>query len=972
MKILRAIYTLCAAALLLSSCQDEEMIKQSGVKEGIPVTIDLTFSAVIPEQEQVGTRAITDPEYRVNDLYVLIFNANTRALKSDENGNPCCYSFNYSQLTTNGNKQSDETGTLVGELSNIKTTTGESVIYAIANVNNPPAEYEITEDIKSAITSVQSIDDLEDIVVNLRDNDANALDRLYETRYIMSGSLSCEITVSGISGSNDIPLKRTDSYITFTVDNNVTDTKCTSFNLLSYRIYNVPVGTSLVSLGDKNYDDEASDLYVNYWNVEEAMQTGGNTFSFYVPENIKKAKSSFNDYAARDVYVKNADGTNTETFQYAPDYGTYVVLHGIYEGTASTTQDIPGVDNEENALVRASVDYIIHLGNFGKDVTDFSNERNVHYTYTVHVKGVDDIIVEVETSGDDNPEEPEPGAEGDVFFRTGIFYNLDCHNEPVLMNFTAQEIKNVGAQADQYIQYWISSPFGDKEDNHWLHFVLNNNAGQLMPYPGDNACQFADNAGNGIYSANGITVMSLDGLMTALKDIVTNGTDSDYANDNGGISVTCFVNEYVYDGKSWGEYVNQSNREAYIFGRVTYSADKNSSTILTKYTISQRSIKTMDAYYDGIGLGIETVNETGDLPMGNPQSDDGAYPDSDELGLDNTLEMLATQTWWEDNAVNVSDAPWGYTAPGLDYYQTMGDDYEYAAYACLMRNRDENGDGKIDAGEVKWYLPALDQYAAIYAGSTALATEAQLYTQWNAAVKTHYLTSTWGTREENSRTVTGPWIIWAEEGYNTQVLPDADSDYDGDDSQNYLTERARPYRCIRNLSGEDANQRTGFYNYKKDTRVITINHQQDYRGYDNGSALSAHNQIERENRFYNQFKVANYYLSETYTASSARIGNPCRNYSEKDDNGKWRMPNQRELMAMYAAGVFDDLREQDENDGSGNRFVHCQTTYNFYDAADNNSKYGYGVQRTTEGNTVLLLIRDLNEEGYIRCVRDVE
>ena len=50
MKILRTIYILCAAALLCSSCQDEEMIKQSGVKEGIPVTIDLTFSAVVPKQ----------------------------------------------------------------------------------------------------------------------------------------------------------------------------------------------------------------------------------------------------------------------------------------------------------------------------------------------------------------------------------------------------------------------------------------------------------------------------------------------------------------------------------------------------------------------------------------------------------------------------------------------------------------------------------------------------------------------------------------------------------------------------------------------------------------------------------------------------------------------------------------------------------------------------------------------------------
>ena len=65
MKILRTIYTLCAAALLFSSCQDEEMIKQSSVKEGIPVTIDLTFSAVVPKQEAVGTRAERNPENNV-------------------------------------------------------------------------------------------------------------------------------------------------------------------------------------------------------------------------------------------------------------------------------------------------------------------------------------------------------------------------------------------------------------------------------------------------------------------------------------------------------------------------------------------------------------------------------------------------------------------------------------------------------------------------------------------------------------------------------------------------------------------------------------------------------------------------------------------------------------------------------------------------------------------------------------------
>ena len=969
MKILRTIYTLCAAALLCSGCQDEEMIKQSSVKEGIPVTIDLTFSAVVPKQEAVGTRATTDPEYRVNDLYVLIFNKNTEALKGE------VLSYDYSELNSTdpeGNKQNDDTETLVGTLNSIETTTGESVIYAIANVNNPPSEYNITDDVKTAITNVQTIDDLEKIVVKLRDRNANAVDRIYETRYIMSGSLTCTIDENGISGSDkDIPLFRTDSYVTFIVDNEVKDTKCTNFSLLSYRIYNIPVGTSLVSLDDKNYDDGVSDKSANYWNFVEAEQTGGNTFNFYLPENVKQAKESFTDYASRDLCNKNPDGTNG-SFKYAPDYGTYVVLHGIYEGTASTTQDIPGVENEENAEVRASVDYIIHLGNFGKNVTDFSNKRNVHYTYTIHVKGVDDIVVEVETSGDENPQEPEPGAEGDVFFRTGIFYNLDCHNEPVLMEFTAQEIQNVGAQADEYIQYWISSPFGDKEDKHWLHFVLNEEAGNLMPYPGDEACKSADEATNGIHTTPGnVTVMSLDGLMTALNDILTKNSNSDYANNSGGISVTCFVNEYVYDDKSWAEYVNQSNREAYIFGRVTYSKDQNSSTILTKYTISQRSIKTPDAYYEnGIGLGIETVNETGDLPMGNPSSGSGSYPDSDENGLQNTLSMFGTQTWWSNNAVDVSNIPWGHKAPGLENYQTMGNAYEYAAYACLMRNRDENGNRSIDADEVKWYLPAIDQYAAVYAGSTALATEAQLYTQWDVVEKTHYLSSTWGVRHD----ISGPWIVWAEEGYNTQVLPGDNNDYtdDNDDGdEDFLTNWKRPYRCIRNLFNKETDRRTGFYGYDEDTRIITIYHQQDYRGYDAGAAFDSHNQIGDENRFYYQFKVAEKYLEESYRASEARVGNPCSSYSENGED-RWRMPNQRELMAMYAAGVFEDLKGMDGFGENENKFVHCQTVYNFYHSG--NDKYGYAVQQVAQDDEdpVLVLIRGQNQEGYIRCVRDVE
>lgn len=48
-------------------------------------------------------------------------------------------------------------------------------------------------------------------------------------------------------------------------------------------------------------------------------------------------------------------------------------------------------------------------------------------------------------------------------------------------------------------------------------------------------------------------------------------------------------------------------------------------------------------------------------------------------------------------------------------------------YACLQRNRDDNGNGRIDADEVKWYPAAIDQYTDIWVGRAALPIETYLY-----------------------------------------------------------------------------------------------------------------------------------------------------------------------------------------------------------------------------------------------------
>ena len=35
--------------------------------------------------------------------------------------------------------------------------------------------------------------------------------------------------------------------------------------------------------------------------------------------------------------------------------------------------------------------------------------------------------------------------------------------------------------------------------------------------------------------------------------------------------------------------------------------------------------------------------------------------------------------------------------------------YQYMRYACLTRNRDNDGDGKIDRNEVRWYLASINK-----------------------------------------------------------------------------------------------------------------------------------------------------------------------------------------------------------------------------------------------------------------------
>jgi hypothetical protein len=117
----------------------------------------------------------------------------------------------------------------------------------------------------------------------------------------------------------------------------------------------------------------------------------------------------------------------------------------------------------------------------------------------------------------------------------------------------------------------------------------------------------------------------------------------------------------------------------------------------------------------------------------------------------------------------------------------------------MTRNRDNDGDGNIDADEIRWYLASIQQLAGIYMGSNGIQPTARLYTRSAAQQNStdpddwreHVISSTqYGTNSND------PQLIWAEEGVSTGSISNsmkwAGTGWDGKSGYSI--------RCVRNVN----------------------------------------------------------------------------------------------------------------------------------------------------------------------------
>ena len=182
----------------------------------------------------------------------------------------------------------------------------------------------------------------------------------------------------------------------------------------------------------------------------------------------------------------------------------------------------------------------------------------------------------------------------------------------------------------------------------------------------------------------------------------------------------------------WKETVNGENRMLnFCVEGSKYSEDGESSVARSVYSIAQNPVYT---FYNPkhadlkTAWGTEAMMETKFLPIvpdGVSDEDfnsrfSGQNPNGMENGRLNMLNLInarqtVNQLHWTDVLGVVTD---------VDHQLNSG--YESIWYACLLRNRDLDGDDVIDADEIRWYLASVDQLTDLWIGETAIP-KAKLY-----------------------------------------------------------------------------------------------------------------------------------------------------------------------------------------------------------------------------------------------------
>lgn len=722
-------------------------------------------------------------------------------------------------------------------------------------------------------------------------------------------------------------------------------------------------------------------------------------------------------------YVKNGAWT------YANEHSTYVKFSANMVLTKAGLAGLTGIPVEDVTQVglTTQAEFTVHLGDFltcdtgsTHNFNNYSTERNHSYTYDIVVNNAKSIYTEVK----DHNLEPQQGMEGGIIVADQSIINCDAHYENHLMEFNYLDPDEIG----QRFTWFVKTPFSegspvrlyedgalqfDSEGNmifdatgldyKWVSFLPNEiSSGEYVqtrqPYPGDGSSRLMDVSQliNWLYKES----KKWKSAETRASSVFYNGTD----NSQRKVRVTAFINEFYYEKHPltgelnpllWKTFVNAPAREMHILSNAEYSKDRQSTVITSSHSVVQRSIQSfynVDSPSLRALYGAEYMDEYEDenwpFDNGTPSlladKERGRLNTSYAWGLTNN----AGATWTSRNWSDYLDFRVGENVPQLNSTHMT------QIYACMVRNRDNNGDGIIDKDEVRWYLAAVGQLNGMWLGDDSLAEAARLYHKHDGQLH-HILTSTSDGRGSCR-------VIWAEEGNSNSFFIQSQPVM----SDKYSTDMWKHYsiRCLRNVGtyeNEDGKMTDISYgpvgqvvdDYVKidvtgtgDDRVIRFDfenlNKKSKRFFSPGELIAA-DETSVQNRVYQVFEVAS--ISSLPVADKSFGRYPEQINGDITDTGintycpaGYRLPNQREaaMLAYYQTDFFPGYLESGKKMPTRTYFSYggygrrkTGTDGIGYDSSENKYK-GYFMLENDRTN--LNTISGMFTNNSVRCVKDVD
>lgn len=923
-----------------------------GYEEGLPVTsIKMSISAPGQDKVDISTKATEAVESAVEQIAIFFYKAN------DEKALPIVSEITPTFASNVGSNYKYNIVIPAQDLEEMRS--GKWYMYAVANYGKGFFPVDI-----NALKGLNRSEFLDYCITKQN----NALDIL-ETSVLMSGKYcaagktydQCDGTLDIKPGENIldgiIRLRRSVAKITFKFVNGshtiagTTTTANVTFKPESYGLYEYSRSCTLM---ERDWNDDIAymgDLSVseeNRFHNGSDFPVTGSQFVFYMPENAQtrnvkgtpdKGWTYFNREERNSDGVENPNQEQYNTFKYAPKHGTFVAVKG--------TISIP----EEN--YSGDVTYYIHLGNFTESADDFTVRRNYHYTYTIKVNGVDNIIAEAKA---EDSSEIQPGAEGNITHTTDAYLDvrLDSHYETVLLKVKADV--DAGTYAVR-----VNSPYSKnvmvKSTDSPANFEAKK---KNLDYGWIRFGKPAANKGYRSYPGVSNTT-DVFRLIADLKSANTTKTywSKDTYNGEAYYYTIAYVNEYYYEDNmnnaadktaELKKFINADDRTmSVILGPNVFESKDGHSTYtdLTHgfFNISQRSIKTFYDLSVANPFGIEQIEETAATSKyeGTGNDSDNGYANNPAYSSSSIFGV--TKYSWSD-----------YISNGFNGHVQMAKDN--AEYQCLSRNRDENGDGKIDGEELKWYLPSVNQCAYYWFGMNSLPEDARI------ELIDRKENSYWTSTKAHAK-----W--WAAEG----------SAYGPNDKS------SNKVRCVRSLKTYNA-VTTDVSVYDATNRVVTM------KGMDEKSVRAAgtvtgeyatHYRGSELDVLPSSFQIATRNLQQRDTPggtgtdevkfTNEDMKNPnkssCASYFEAadgSDKGKWRVPNEEELTL-----ILKWLRD-DNNYGGKDRLdkVASRTAYKRHDSTGDMVYY---ILISASGDKPLIITTgDATgkiKEFRVRCVRDI-